>query len=570
MVSQTTTPQDSHRTGKGCGTVFFSGFILLGILLSITIGVDLYSVAQTYTWKAHEAVVIESSVIRKKSSSTDEYPYKLQVRYHYIVDGIPYDSRRINFSKPHFSEYDEAEAIARRYPADSTQTIYYNPDIPHESILYHESLQSGVLLVLPVFCLGIGCLGLIVIWWPRGAAESLSRQAVRRSRERSVPRSVLLTSGMLFFFGGIYYTLDAAREIKSLWHIESFTSIPCSILASEVVRHVDTDEDGQSSVSYTPDVYYSCETQGTSIRSNKFRFFKAGQSSYQAVESLIEPYAEGEVVTGWQNPHNPDEVILHKAPGDGVYLALVPFACVLVGLIFFSAGVSPHRGSEEPRRLQQSAVGSLPAEGGMLVSSSTRKGRMIFFLSMSLFWNGIVSVFLYQLYRSIVEGTPALFLGLFLIPFVIIGLVIIVLTIKEFFTLFNPVIRVHVSNMHPRLGETIRLQWHIEGKVSRLSNIVMLLEGEERATYRRGTETTTSTSTFFRKKLLEDLHGRELSRGGCTVTIPLDSMHSFHAMHNEIVWKLIVRGEILRWPDAVDTYTIEVGPAGGADADTGD
>ncbi len=37
-------------------------------------------------------------------------------------------------------------------------------------------------------------------------------------------------------------------------------------------------------------------------------------------------------------------------------------------------------------------------------------------------------------------------------------------------------------------------------------------------------------------------------------------MHSFNASNNKIVWKLIVRAKVSRWPDPKDEYEITVLP----------
>ena len=35
----------------------------------------------------------------------------------------------------------------------------------------------------------------------------------------------------------------------------------------------------------------------------------------------------------------------------------------------------------------------------------------------------------------------------------------------------------------------------------------------------------------------------------CQVRVPESAMHSFHANHNEVSWKLIVKGSVVGWPD---------------------
>ena len=43
-------------------------------------------------------------------------------------------------------------------------------------------------------------------------------------------------------------------------------------------------------------------------------------------------------------------------------------------------------------------------------------------------------------------------------------------------------------------------------------------------------------------------------------SIPADTMHSFAAPHNRIVWTLKVRGEIGGWPDVDEDFDLAVMP----------
>jgi hypothetical protein len=61
----------------------------------------------------------------------------------------------------------------------------------------------------------------------------------------------------------------------------------------------------------------------------------------------------------------------------------------------------------------------------------------------ALFWNGIVSVFLWQVVASWRQGQPNGCLTAFLIPFVLVGLGLIYAVGRQFLVLFNP--RPHIT-----------------------------------------------------------------------------------------------------------------------------
>ena len=47
----------------------------------------------------------------------------------------------------------------------------------------------------------------------------------------------------------------------------------------------------------------------------------------------------------------------------------------------------------------------------------------------------------------------------------------------------------------------------------------------------------------------------------CSVRVPPEAMHSFQASHNEVSWKLLVRGSVHGWPDYEREFQIVVNPA---------
>ncbi len=180
----------------------------------------------------------------------------------------------------------------------------------------------------------------------------------------------------------------------------------------------------------------------------------------------------------------------------------------------------------------------------------------------AVLWNGIISIFVYQVVTSYIEGDPAWFLTIFMIPFVLVGLGTLVGIGYTALALFNPVVELTLDRTSFTLGQTIRLQWRIEGAASRINSLKLTLQGQEEATYRRGTDTVTDTSTFTSHTLLEETEPNNIQagHGTCEFQIPIDTMHSFEADNNKIAWKLIVHGDVVRWPDVNDQHEVVVLP----------
>ena len=106
----------------------------------------------------------------------------------------------------------------------------------------------------------------------------------------------------------------------------------------------------------------------------------------------------------------------------------------------------------------------------------------------------------------------------------------------------------------------MQLEWSATKPLTKVRNLKISLQGNEAATYRRGTNSVTDNSTFFYDILLELDQPATQQRGTLELTIPLDSMHSFDSGNNKIIWQIRVNGDIPRFPDIQNTYPITVRP----------
>jgi hypothetical protein len=90
---------------------------------------------------------------------------------------------------------------------------------------------------------------------------------------------------------------------------------------------------------------------------------------------------------------------------------------------------------------------------------------------------------------------------------------------------------------------------------------VVTLRGVEEATYRRGTDTCTDKNTFYETELCKTTDATEIASGQVGVVLPEETMHSFEADNNKIIWTLDFQGDILHWPDVKESFRIAVVPA---------
>jgi hypothetical protein len=190
----------------------------------------------------------------------------------------------------------------------------------------------------------------------------------------------------------------------------------------------------------------------------------------------------------------------------------------------------------------------------VLEAGQSRAGKIIGSIIFSLIWNGIVSVFLYQLISEWNQGSRHWFLAIFLVPFVLVGLATIVMVFNFILAAFNPRPRITLSESRPRLGDSLRVDWTFDGRPQRIQRLEIFLEGREEATYRRGTDTHTDREVFARIPIADTSIDYEIVQGSIELVIPDDTMHSFAGDNNKIVWSLKITGDISRWPIEVRLF----------------
>jgi hypothetical protein len=104
------------------------------------------------------------------------------------------------------------------------------------------------------------------------------------------------------------------------------------------------------------------------------------------------------------------------------------------------------------------------------------------------------------------------------------------------------------------------MTWSLSGQTRRIMELVVTLRGVEEARYRRGTDTHTDRNTFYEMELHRTSDPYEIVAGQVGFVMPQDTMHSFEATNNKILWELEIHGSIKGWPDMKESFKINVAP----------
>ncbi len=397
------------------------------------------------------------------------------------------------------------------------------------------------------------------------AREKASEGLPRRKRvDRAAWGCVL--GPALFLVVGLGFLAIFAFPASKVIQARSWRPLDCEILASSVAAH-----SGDDGYTYSVEVTYRYTFDGVEYTGSRYKFLGGSSSGHEGKQKVVDSLPPGHVTSCWVDPSDPTEAVLDRGLSWEYAFAILPLVFVTVGAVglilalrALSAAKNPEVTVEKSFQTAFESLGGAgeargladPAPGELILepehTPGVKLGCMIF---VALFWNGIVGVFVWQFIKS-----PDLFTGCFLIPFVIIGLLLLVGIPYQMLAMANPRPRLRLADGRLRPGGSTNLYWSFTGAARRLHSLKIDLEGREKATYRSGDSNSTSSATFARVPLV-DLQQRDLIGEGSTqVNIPADAMHSFRANRNELAWFVVLHGKIRRWPDVGAEFEVEVLP----------
>lgn len=410
--------------------------------------------------------------------------------------------------------------------------------------------------------------------------------SVRSTKRNEVSGCFLWPFFTLFFIAGAvaFYFMT----FQPLWGVASsgdWKETPCEVISSEVGVH-----DGDESDTYSIDIRYKYTVDGRRHVSSRYGFMSGMSSSgYASKKAVVDQYPVGKKSVCFVDPADPKSAVLNRSLTLDMWWGLFPFPFLAVGgggLFYliskkFRGGSQKENNQTTPSEVSatqsfqsqslspgesdndeddddeivptQKADDHVPIE----LSPETSPGCMFLgTLFAALFWNGIVSVFVYHVITDF-----EWFLALFLTPFVCVGIFLIGAVVYHGVALFNPRPTLTLDRRSIPLGGTATVSWRFSGNVNAIQRLKLSIRAQEEATYVRGTDTHTDTETIY-EDVIVDAQGMmaEVSMGEAEFTIPESAMHSFESDNNEICWDLILHGDIPLRPDVKLEFPIRVRP----------
>jgi Protein of unknown function (DUF3592) len=388
-----------------------------------------------------------------------------------------------------------------------------------------------------------------------------------------------MSVGCMAVFFGLFFLVGAAlfyflfiRPVGLLIEARSWREVPCTILSSQVASHSDSD-----GTTYSVDIAFAYRVNGAEMRSNRYDFNTGSSSGYDGKKAVVDRYPPGSETVCYVDPEDPQRAVLSRDFSATYLIGLFPLLFLfagLGGLIWVvpwpwkkKGGVGVQPTVTRDGTTVSSAVSPFgvevpadPSSPMVLKPQATPFVKFVVILLVTLFWNGIVSIFVWQVYKGWKAGSPDGCLTAFMIPFVLIGLLFLFGVFRQLLVLFNPRPHLTLSPGSPAMGESAWLQWRLSGRAAGVKRLRISLEGREEATYRRGTDTHTDRNVFATVPIVDSTEPFEMASGSASFVIPADTMPSFKADRNKIVWTLKVAAEIPGWPDSDDDFEILVRP----------
>lgn len=547
---------------RGCAgrlgiSLFFLVFLGFGVVFGVLMGRSFLASLAMRSW-TKVPCTIEASHAEHGSGASD---HRAVVRYTYSWNGRPYAGDRLRPGYSGGDDASEAERLVSRYAAGTTVDCLVDPDRPEESALEPGSLLEGLMLLLPLVFAAVGLGGLVFTWrYGQGTTSDRVKQSIsQEATRRFSSRGCLIPFFLLFVAVGLglgYFLLY--RPLARLVVARSWTALACVVESSTVRSH-----EGDDSTTYSVDIVYRYEVGGRTYRGNRYDFLGGSSSGYEAKQRVVDAHPVGTTVTCFVDPLDPASSVLQRGWSAKYLLGLLALPFFAGGLFGLWWNLGPGRRQAEVPSHRAALKGQAVVAASSPVQLKPAAGplaRTLGTLFVALFWNGITSVFVVQVVAGWRSGHGDVMLTLFMTPFVLIGLALLAAVPHQILASTNPRPRLELSSGRPRLGEIERLDWSFRGSVRRMTSLRLELEGREEATYRRGTSSATDRHVFHSEVLFASTVAAEMERGSLTFRVPATSMHSFASDHNKIVWTLKLAGEIPRWPDIAEEFTLEVQP----------
>lgn len=565
---------DTGRLGsganRGCGILFGLGWTAFSLVF-VVIGVGM--AMKSWRASAWDEVPCEVERFEIVDERDADPPFRAEVLFHYRVDGVRHRGERLWPEKQGDERYLVlAREAARVFEPGEGITCRVDPDDPAGSALRPPPMESLVMsLAFAAFGSGfvlVG-IGLVVGSLRRRPGDAGGGGEQGEERGESGESDDLAKGGIggkilaLGFFGvfaaagvGIFAGVVVPGALKFL-SSRGWQRAPAEVIWSTV--RSESSDDGTT---YRADIFYRYRFAGESHASNDHRLFGGSSSGRKRKQQVVAAHPPGHRFECWVDPADPQRAVIDRRLGWGALFALFPLPFMAIGLgglwaTFLRKG--PADGAERPP--SQRAARPVRVPGAPMRSMPIRLKRLAALLFAAVFWNGIVGVFIGVAWKEWQRGRTEWFLVLFLVPFVIIGLVLLGSLVHSLLGLLSPGFELTHPPSPIRPGRRVGLPWRRRGGTGEPRRLSFTLVAHDPGREERRHPKARLNRPVHEQLLFETGIGPMMRGGSVELEIP-EAVAGYDEPPAGFQWKLRITAEVAGRPDTKDEFplTVAAGP----------
>jgi len=312
--------------------------------------------------------------------------------------------------------------------------------------------------------------------------------------EQNKDGGCLAVVGAVFALAGLFFLwfVFLSPLIRSIGS-DQWPQADCKILKSEVEVHRGADGN-----SYKPIVEYKYVVDRIEYFGDS-PTFEDVSARHKWAKSIVNKYKVGANSKCYYNPDDPGTSVLDRNFLWSFYaLALLPLIFVAIGVALFGAAVFARRsGESKPAKTisghSRSSASSFTRNSNALSGrtgdkDAVHKGDLLdqqwsvpkrlackqsrwlgvfIMLAFAGFWNGLIGTSIY----SMLKGKADWHEILFMIPFVLIGLLLLLGVVYTILALFSPKIEIALSTAAVSPGESVDVAWEVVGNANKFKSL---------------------------------------------------------------------------------------------------
>ncbi|HUT88672.1 MAG TPA: DUF3592 domain-containing protein [Thermoguttaceae bacterium] len=429
-------------------------------------------------------------------------------------------------------------------------------------------------------------------------ARSFRLYEKKRGNRRTGSRKLGSAGEAVFFAALLLLGCGGLAVLFATWVVpewranHQFARGICTVLETQV-----GEKQGDDGALYRPEVQIEYEIDGVTYGVSTYDIHTVRGGGYgterEDAEAMRRRFREGDQYIVYYDPSDPYVAVVIWGSSWPVWLSMiVPVSFVLIGgggLVYSVStwGKSAERRAAIVKRAAQldpfSGNGAskpdfphVPVSTNITDSPGTKLAfrlpvagspawALSAWLVACLLWNGLVSAFVVIVIGGFLEGSPDWLLAIFTLPFVLIGIGLIAFFLRQLLvtTGIGPTL-VEISDQPLQPGRRYRLFLSQTGRL-KLNRLELLLVCDEGATFCHGTDARTETRRVCEQPLFRrddvEVAGGVPFQTECELAVPAGAMHSFQSGHNEVTWRILVKGSPARWPDFERSFPVIVCPS---------